>query len=67
MAADVAAGAGGFVVNGRRTVMPIPANWYLAPDGKHVLVAQSAVDEAKVIVVENWLTEVRRKLREAKR
>jgi serine/threonine-protein kinase len=67
MAADVSAGAGGFVVNARRTVMPIPALWDIAPDGKHVLVAKSSADESKVIVVETWLTEVRRKLREAKR
>ena len=67
MAADVSTGPDGFVVNARRTVMSIPQLWDIAPDGKHVLVAKLAVDESKVIVVENWLTEVRRKLREAKR
>jgi serine/threonine protein kinase/Tol biopolymer transport system component len=66
-AVTLSAGPAGLTVVSQRT-LPGMANAYdVSPDGKRLLVARQAVDESKVIVVENWLTEVRRKIAEAKK
>lgn len=67
VAADMSAGPNGIAVTGRRTITTLNGSFDISPDGRHILTAKNAADESKVIVVENWLTEVRRKLKEAKR
>ncbi len=72
MAADLAGGATP-AVTGRHQVMTITtpmlnntSNYDLSPDGRRILLSKSAGGEAKLVVVTNWFTEVRRKLAEAK-
>ena len=72
MSADVSTGAT-LTVTGRRMVMTmagptatVGANYDLSPDGRRVLVPKPSGGNGKLVVVANWLTEARRKIREAK-
>jgi eukaryotic-like serine/threonine-protein kinase len=65
IAADLSEAASALTVKARRSLMSVPAAIAMAPDGRHFIAAKPATEETKVVVVENWLTEVRRKIREA--
>lgn len=43
----------------------VGANYDISPDGNRILIGKPAGGEAKLIVVTNWFTEVRRKLKQA--
>lgn len=73
MAADISIGAT-LSVTDRRQVMTITApvssrgsNYDVSPDGRRILLSKPAGNEARLVVVTNWFTEVRRKIAEAKK
>jgi len=43
------------------------ASYDVSPDGRRIVVAEPAGSEAKLVVIINWFTEVRRKLKQAGR
>lgn len=70
MEADISLGAG-VSVGPRRPVMAMnvganaSANYDVSADGRRILSPRRSGGDANLVVVTNWLTEVRRKLREA--
>lgn len=45
----------------------ISASYDVSPDGQRIIFAQPTGSEQKLVVIQNWFTEVRRKLEQAKR
>ena len=73
--ADVNAGAA-FSLGARRPAFSLTnylpdnssgSSYDVSPDGQRILFAQPTGSEAKLVVIQNWFTEVRRKLGEARR